>query len=145
MNKTIWQHLLLIVFDIPILLFHYHTTHRNFTSIQYLSELGADVNLKCFGTPCLHLILTAAALPHGKQFGMKAFSLLLSQVDLSAKVCILYDILFHTNLWFSVYYQLTSMCRSHTYLSRKLTIHIPRMIKERQRYILLRNLIFLKL
>lgn len=63
---------------------------RNYASIEALAELGADVNLKCFGTPCLHLVLTAAALPDGRHFGMKAFDFLLPQVDLSAKVRFLF-------------------------------------------------------
>jgi hypothetical protein len=51
-----------------------------------LVAYGADVNLKCFGTPSLHLALTTAALPGGSEFGMKSFSLLLRHADLSSKV-----------------------------------------------------------
>ena len=58
----------------------------NFDSIKALVDMGADVDIKCFGTPLLHLILGIGALPEGLEFGMKAFGFLLGYVDIDAKV-----------------------------------------------------------
>lgn len=44
------------------------------------------MNLKCYGTPLLHLVLGITALPEGQDFGTKAFFHLLPLVDISMKV-----------------------------------------------------------
>ena len=54
--------------------------------LEALVHLGADVNLKCFGTPSIHLVLNCTALPGGSEFGSKALSALLDVVDLTARV-----------------------------------------------------------
>jgi hypothetical protein len=54
--------------------------------LESLLHLGADVNLKCFGTPSIHLVLTSTALPGGSEFGNKALKALLDLVDLTARV-----------------------------------------------------------
>jgi hypothetical protein len=58
-------------------------------AIKALSKLGADVDLKCYGTPVLHLVLGISALPEGSEFGEDAFDYLLPQVDTLLKVCFL--------------------------------------------------------
>ena len=55
-------------------------------AIKALSKLGADMDLKCFGTPILHLVLGISALPEGSDFGEDAFDYLLPQVDTLLKV-----------------------------------------------------------
>ena len=53
-------------------------------------DLGADVNLKCHGTPSLHLAIMIAALPGGEDFGFSASSLILhNSCDLTAKVLVM--------------------------------------------------------
>ena len=54
--------------------------------LEALLHLGADVNLKCFGTPSIHLVLTSTALPGGSEFGNNAMKALLDLVDLTARV-----------------------------------------------------------
>ncbi len=50
-------------------------------------KYGADIDLKCCGTPPLHLALTTITLPNGEEFGQKCFELLLNNsVDLLLKV-----------------------------------------------------------
>ena len=44
------------------------------------------MDLKCYGTPLLHLVLGISALPEGQDFGTKAFFHLLPLVDVSMKV-----------------------------------------------------------
>lgn len=61
-------------------------------AIEVFIDLGADVNLKCHGTPSIHLAVMVAALPGGLEFGSAAASLILTNsCDLTAKVfaCIL--------------------------------------------------------
>ena len=58
----------------------------NLVGFEALLHLGADVNLKCFGTPSIHLVLGCTALPDGSEFGTKALTALLDLVDLTARV-----------------------------------------------------------
>ena len=53
---------------------------RNFDAVYTLVQNGADVNTKCFGTPCIHLALTIAMLPDGYSFGLNCFQLFLENV-----------------------------------------------------------------
>ena len=59
---------------------------RNFVALQAVTKLGADINIKCFGTPTLHLVLGIHALPDGQDFGSESFAYLLHYADLGAKV-----------------------------------------------------------
>lgn len=59
---------------------------RNIVALKALIKLGADGDLKCYGTPVLHLVLGIAALPGGFDFGMAAFAHLLAHVDTTTKV-----------------------------------------------------------
>jgi hypothetical protein len=62
---------------------------RNLAAVELFIDLGADVNLKCHGTPPLHLAVAAAALPAAgaRRFGTAAAAALLhASYDLSAKV-----------------------------------------------------------
>ena len=55
--------------------------------MEVFIDLGADVNLKCHGTPSLQLAVMVASLPSGLEFGTAAASLILtSSCDLTAKV-----------------------------------------------------------
>jgi ankyrin repeat protein len=58
---------------------------RNLNSLIALVDLGCDVNLKCFGTPCLHIALGVSALPGGLDFGLAAFAYLLPHSDITSK------------------------------------------------------------
>ena len=52
-----------------------------------LIDLGADVNLKCHGTPSLHLAVMMGSLPDALEFAKEAAKVILnSSCDLSAKV-----------------------------------------------------------
>ena len=52
-----------------------------------LVENGCDINIKCHGTPPLHLTLTTTVLPGGYEFGLSAALKLLSMgCDVNAKV-----------------------------------------------------------
>ncbi len=66
----------------------YHSWFSNLTAVNILIEFGADVNVKCHGTPCLQLALRVGAQPDGFDFGFACFRLLMSSPDisLSAKV-----------------------------------------------------------
>lgn len=59
---------------------------RNIVALKALIKLGADGDLKCYGTPVLHLVLGITALPEGYDFGMMAFAHLLAHVDTTTKV-----------------------------------------------------------
>lgn len=60
---------------------------RNLDAIEVFIDLGADVNLKCHGTPSIHLAIMIAALPGGLDFGSQAATLILTNsCDLTAKV-----------------------------------------------------------
>ncbi len=62
-------------------------SHRNLDAVELFIDLGADVNLKCHGTPSLHLAIMISSLPEGLAFGCAAASIILnSSCDLSAKV-----------------------------------------------------------
>lgn len=50
---------------------------RNLDMVKLLIQSGADVNIKCCGTPCLHLALVSSLLPEGREFGMDCFAHLL--------------------------------------------------------------------
>jgi hypothetical protein len=68
---------------------------RNLAAVELFVDLGADVNLKCHGTPPLHLAVAAAALPApgARAFGAAAAAALLhASYDLSAKVLYAYFI-----------------------------------------------------
>ena len=59
---------------------------RNFDCVKVLCQYGADVNIKCHGTPVLHLALNTAVLPGSRDFGMALFRLLLEkEADVLAK------------------------------------------------------------
>jgi acetoin utilization deacetylase AcuC-like enzyme/ankyrin repeat protein len=61
---------------------------RNLGTCKVLLQSGhVDVDLKCHGTPALHLVLNTAALPGGREFADAIFPLLLEQerIDLSAR------------------------------------------------------------
>ncbi len=62
---------------------------RNLTCLEALLELGIDVNLKCHGTPPIHIALSIAALPDGYEFGLSALKLLLDHpnINMSVKNC----------------------------------------------------------
>jgi hypothetical protein len=52
-----------------------------------LLENGCDVNMKCHGTPPLHLALTTTVLPGGYEFGITcALKLVAQDCDINAKV-----------------------------------------------------------
>lgn len=71
-----------LIFNVMIYVYY---IFRNFLSLKALVDLGADVNLKCYGTPPLHIVLGLAAMPNGLDFGSKSFSYLLQHADLTAK------------------------------------------------------------
>ena len=52
---------------------------RNLAVLPGLLAAGCDVNAKCFGTPCIHIAVSVAALPDGYDFGMAALKLLLGE------------------------------------------------------------------
>ena len=57
---------------------------RKLDIVQVLLEVGrVDVNLKCHGTPPLHLAISVAALPDGYEFGIACFELLLNNINLN--------------------------------------------------------------
>ena len=61
---------------------------RNLGTCKALLECGeVDLDLKCHGTPILHLVLNTAVLPEGREFGLELFRLLVAQekIDLSAR------------------------------------------------------------
>lgn len=58
---------------------------RSLEALEILLLFGADCNMKCHGTPCLHLILSVAVLPGGEEFGPRAFSLVLDRSDVSSR------------------------------------------------------------
>jgi len=59
---------------------------RNLDAVKVLIKHGADVDLKCHGTPNLHLALSSATLPGAKNFGLECFHLLVKHdADCSAK------------------------------------------------------------
>ena len=60
---------------------------RNVEAFMLLIEYGADINLKCHGSPCMHLILATAILPDSHEKMMKCFEYILSneQLDILAK------------------------------------------------------------
>ena len=51
---------------------------RNTEALKILVEHGADINIKCHGTPCIHLILASAILPDSHDKMMQCFEYLLS-------------------------------------------------------------------
>jgi acetoin utilization deacetylase AcuC-like enzyme/ankyrin repeat protein len=67
--------------------FHCAIFARNMDACRVLLKYGADINLKCHGSPCLHLALSTAMLPNGGyNFGIDLFNLLLdNNVDCTAK------------------------------------------------------------
>jgi ankyrin repeat protein len=70
---------------------------RNYDAVAVLVQNGADVNTKCFGTPCIHLALTIAMLPDGYEFGLNCFNLFLEHIDnLTDKVIKLFNLLYIT-------------------------------------------------
>ena len=59
---------------------------RNLDAMKILIKHRADIDLKCHGTPCLHLALTIATLPGARNFGIEAFNLLVKHdADCTAK------------------------------------------------------------
>lgn len=61
---------------------------RNLDAVKTLIANGADVDLKCHGTPPLHLALATAILPNGEEFSFACMSALLdANANVAAKVC----------------------------------------------------------
>jgi acetoin utilization deacetylase AcuC-like enzyme/ankyrin repeat protein len=59
---------------------------RNMEAVKVLTTHGADVNIKCHGTPLLHIALCTAVLPGSREFGLGLFRLLLEkEADVLAK------------------------------------------------------------
>jgi hypothetical protein len=54
---------------------------RNLEIVNFLITNGADVNLKCFGSPPTFLALYAAAQPESYSFGFECFKLLIAHSD----------------------------------------------------------------
>lgn len=55
--------------------------------VKLLIQFGADLDVKCCGTPCLHLALISSLLPECHEFGMSCFLHLLEvSSNLSVKV-----------------------------------------------------------
>jgi hypothetical protein len=69
-------------------LFQSEFFYRDIESVRTLVNAGVDVNVKCQGTPVLHLALYTIALPGGNEFGRDCFSLILNapNCDITAKV-----------------------------------------------------------
>ena len=44
--------------------------------MKILVNFGADMNIKCCGTPNLHLALATSILPGGETFGLECFAYL---------------------------------------------------------------------
>ena len=55
--------------------------------IELLVNCGVDVNVKCLGTPSLHLVANVCALPHGLEFGKECLKFFLATptYDVTAK------------------------------------------------------------
>lgn len=59
---------------------------RNMEAVKVLCQHGADINIKCHGTPVLHLALSTAVLPGSREFGLELFRFLLEkEADITAK------------------------------------------------------------
>ena len=59
---------------------------RNLDAVKVLIKHGADIDLKCHGTPNIHLALSVATLPGAKNFGLDCFHLFVKHdADCSAK------------------------------------------------------------
>jgi ankyrin repeat protein len=59
---------------------------RNLDAVKVLIKHGADIDLKCHGTPNIHLALSVATLPGAKNFGLECFHLFVKHdADCSAK------------------------------------------------------------
>ena len=60
---------------------------RNLGTLRALVNAKCDVDLKCHGTPVLHLLLVTASLPEGYEFASAAFTLMLQaeKLDLTAR------------------------------------------------------------
>lgn len=56
---------------------------RDLTAVTLLVDCSADINLKCHGTPPLHLLITMSALPDCAEFSNAAMSLLLKSGNIS--------------------------------------------------------------
>jgi ankyrin repeat protein len=61
---------------------------RDLAAVTLLVQCYADCNLKCHGTPALHLLITLSQLPDGYDFSNSALSCLLEMesIVLDAKV-----------------------------------------------------------
>lgn len=76
-------------YDIPALLarrnaqryclLHTAIFSRSLSLVRTLVAHGADVNIKCHGSSCLHLALAVYLLPGGEEFGLECLRLLLQQ------------------------------------------------------------------
>ncbi len=59
---------------------------RNVEAARYLiCETDFNVNVKCYGTPCLHLLICSSAFPGCEQLWTDIFRKLLSKVDLMSR------------------------------------------------------------
>eukprot|EP00602_Paraphysomonas_sp_CaronLab_P002589 CAMPEP_0185019948 /NCGR_PEP_ID=MMETSP1103-20130426/2532_1 /TAXON_ID=36769 /ORGANISM="Paraphysomonas bandaiensis, Strain Caron Lab Isolate" /LENGTH=895 /DNA_ID=CAMNT_0027550535 /DNA_START=54 /DNA_END=2741 /DNA_ORIENTATION=- len=59
---------------------------RNLETFTFIVESGGDINMKCHGTPPLHLAISTAILPGGFDFGIScALKLLTLGCDIDAK------------------------------------------------------------
>lgn len=56
--------------------------YRNVGVLKVFIDFGADINIKCHGTPVLHLILTLAILPDSFQIAMEMFEIISSHTDI---------------------------------------------------------------
>ena len=74
---------LLIAIVIPLFL-------RNIDAVENFIDLGADVNLRCHGTPTLSLAIMMSSLPGAESFCKSAVAMILNcSCDLTAKVTLL--------------------------------------------------------
>ena len=56
-------------------------------AVRVLLEHGADVNLKCHGTPPIHLAVATAIQPNGEAFGFDSLAFMLEkEANVLAKV-----------------------------------------------------------
>jgi hypothetical protein len=60
---------------------------RNIDAVENFIDLGADVNLRCHGTPSLSLAIMMSSLPGAESFCSSAVAMILNcSCDLTAKV-----------------------------------------------------------
>lgn len=72
------QYMINVRNDLKYTPLHVAIFQRSIETVELLIQHGADVNAKCFITPPLHLALTTALLPEGRDFGLECFELLIN-------------------------------------------------------------------